>query len=325
MENSYIAYAIIAVGVFTAYMAVVQLFKRNRLHERLQTVGGYEGHDDDDAVPPVLASFAGGVLATFGVRVKERKDVALLLAQAGIASPYAPTYYLFFKNIVQPILFVLGAFLLGKLLLSTEELPMMAKAFRFMSALMLIVAGAAGAKLYVTNRKQRHQQILNRSFPEALDLLLVCIESGLGLDAALARVCAELRKSHPEITAELDRTRAELTIMNDRSQALQNLADRTDIVPFRSLVAALMQTEKFGTSLVDTLRVLSEDMRIMRLLSAENRAARIPVLITIPLIFCILPAFVMVILGPAYVKVDQQGGLFGERNPNKNTPPPRKN
>jgi tight adherence protein C len=324
MQNSYIAYAIIAVGVFTAYMAFVQLFKRNRLRERLLTVDSYDV-EDDDAVPPVSASLFAGTLAVFGTNVKDQKPVALMLSQAGITSRYAVTYYLFFKNVVQPVLLVLGGILLAKTLLTGAGLPLMAKSFRMLSALMLITGGLFGAKLYVQNRKQRHQQILNRSFPEALDLLLVCIESGLGLDAALTRVCAELRRSHPEITAELDRTRAELTIMNDRSQALQNLADRTDIVPFRSLAAALMQTEKFGTSLVDTLRVLSEDMRITRLLGAENRAARIPVLITIPLIFCILPAFVMVILGPAYVKVEQQGGIFGEKNPNKKTPPATRN
>jgi tight adherence protein C len=92
-------------------------------------------------------------------------------------------------------------------------------------------------------------------------------------------------------------------------------------VPFKSLVAALVQTERFGTSLLDTLRVLSDDIRTSRLMLAETRAARIPVLITIPLIFCMMPAFVMIILGPPIVKVIEQGGIFGDRGPPSSPPP----
>ena len=138
----------------------------------------------------------------------------------------------------------------------------------------------------------------------------MCIEAGLGLDAAFNRVCKELREMHPEVIAELDRTRLELTMLGDRVVALQNLAERTGTISFRTLVSSLIQTEKFGTSLVDTLRVLSEEQRITRLYSAEQKAARIPVLITIPLILFIMPAFIMIILGPPIVKtMNQMNGV----------------
>jgi tight adherence protein C len=314
MSSDYIVYALIAVGIFTAYMAVVHIFRRDRLRERLQMAAGDAYGMDDDEPEPVSAIFCENVLALLGVDIRNQKELSVQLAQAGVRSPHAVAYFLFFKRIVQPVLLVIGGLLFLKVLLSTG-LPMLAKLLNFSLALLLLVTGLFGANLYVTNRRQRRQQLLLRSFPEALDLLLVCIESGLGLDAALARVTAELKKSHPEVTYELDRTRIELSVLPDRTQALQNLAERSGIVAFKSLVAALIQTEKFGTSLVDTLRVLSEDQRTNRLLNAETRAARIPVLITIPLILCILPAFIMIILGPPVIRVMEKGGIFGSATP----------
>jgi tight adherence protein C len=312
MMESYLSYALIAVGIFTGYMALVNLFRRDRMKERLATAEGSFGLADEDDVPSPLAALCRGILMLIGTDVHAQKDLSTLLAQAGIRSPHAVTYFLFFKRIVQPIFLVIGGFLFLQVILTpSAATPFLAKLLHFLIAALLLVMGLFGANLYVSNRRQHRQKILLRSFPETLDLLLVCIESGLGLDAALGRVCAELKKSHPEITYELERTRIELTVLHDRVEALQGLADRTEIVPFKSLVAALIQTEKFGTALLDTLRVLSEDQRTTRLLTAETRAARIPVLITIPLILCILPSFVIVILGPPIIRVSEQGGLWG--------------
>ncbi len=177
---------------------------------------------------------------------------------------------------------------------------------------MLVVVGGFGVKLYLSNARQKREKRMQRSFPDALDLLLICVESGLSMDTALGKVCAELRSAHPEMTDELERTRMELSVLNDRTQALQNLAERTNTPGFRSLVSSLIQSEKFGTSLADTLRVLAEEFRGTRLLSAENKAARIPALITVPLIFFIFPAFMLIIMGPPFVRVSQQGGIFGD-------------
>lgn len=311
MNMGYFSYAIIAVGIFTAYMAVVHLFRRDRTKERLQTSLGDAYISEDEGAPPLLASLCSGLLSMLGVDVDQQKDTALTLQRAGIASPHAVSYYLCFQRIVQPILVIIGIFMLFNLFTGTAATSKLGKLFMFMVAALVIAIGCFGTRLYVANCKQRRQKLLLYSFPEVLDLLLVCIESGLGLDAALSRVCNEMRETHPDVVAELDRTRIELTVMSDRTQALQNLGERTDIVPFRSLVSSLVQTEKFGTSLLDTLRVLSDDMRTTRLMNAENRAARIPVLITIPLILCMLPAFIMIILGPPIVRVIEQGGIFG--------------
>jgi tight adherence protein C len=311
VSDKYILYILIAVGVFTAYMAIVHIFRRDRMRERLQTAHGMAFGEEQR--PSALAMFCKGILAMTGVDMKSHKPLTLLLQQAGIHSPNAPIYFVFFRRFVQPIVFVLGMIVFLKVIVSTNmrSLDLM---LYMITALLLLVIGMFGANLFVTNTKQRRQQKLLYSFPEMLDLMLVCIESGLGLDAAIARVCAEMRETHPEIAYELEKTRTELTMLPDRVQALQNLSDRTEIVAFKSLVSSLIQTERFGTSLLDTLRVLSDDQRVTRLLNAENKAARIPVLITIPLILCILPSFIIIILGPPIVKVDQQGGLFGAQH-----------
>lgn len=317
-DNQYIIYAVIVVGVFTAYMAVVNIFRSDRMKTRVKTAtdGLYQEIEEEESTPP-FALFCESILKVIGINVRAQKDLTMMLAQAGITNPHGVTYYLFFKRIVQPILLLLGLALFMKAILFSVGTGLSTKLFRLLVAVMLLGAGVYGANMYVSNRKQHRQHQLLKSFPEVLDLLLVCIESGLGLDAALMRTCREMQNTHPDIAGELERTRMELTMLSDRVQALQNLADRTEIVPFKSLVSALIQTEKFGTSLVDTLRVLSEDQRVARLLNAENKAARIPVLITIPLIVCILPAFIMIILGPPIIRVVQNGGIFGSASANR--------
>lgn len=245
-----------------------------------------------------FAALGESFLAMMGKDVEAtRKDMQLRFIQAGIYSPNALGYYYLFRVVSIPLA-VLAAFLL----FTSDAIGMM-KLLHIIAALASLFLAWYGPAVYITNQKQKRQKILQRSFPDTLDLVLVCVESGLALDAALARVCRELGRAHPEITKELNRTRMELTLLSDRSIALQNLAERTDMVAFRSLVAALLQTEKFGTSLTETLRVLSDDYRHTRLMAAENKAGKLPAMMTIPMILLMMPAFIMIILGPAIIGV----------------------
>lgn len=221
-------------------------------------------------------------------------------AHAGIASPDAPIYYLFFQRIGALLLLMLALFLAASATAQTQTLM-------YTLALFTAVIALFGPKLYLENLILKRKKLLQRAFPDTLDLLLICVESGLALDASLARVCSELGRAYPEMTGELNRTRLELSLINDRVKALMNLGERTDMTAFRSLIAALIQSERFGTSLTDTLRVLSEEFRLQRLSVAEAKAARLPVLITIPLIFLLMPAFFLIVLGPAIVKVMHNG------------------
>ncbi len=294
--------------VFTIYwFAVSRIGKKDQMGERVKRLTpdassvNQESEvttlsSDGDKSP--LAKFLQSFMEGIGMNVKGfRRENELRLYQAGIQSPDAAIYFLFFKRIM---IFPIAAI---AFLIMTMDLSGAMKLAAVMSGLLLLFIAILGPNTYLSNSKQKHQRILTRSFPDTLDLLLVCVESGLALDGAMSRVCKELGRAHPEMTAELNRTRMELTLLNDRSQALQNLADRTDLVAFRSLVATLLQSEKFGTSLTDTLRVLSEDFRMNRLLAAENKAGRLPALMTIPLICFMLPAFFMVILGPAILQL----------------------
>ncbi len=306
----YLAFALIAVVIFTMYMSVLHLiFYTSKLRTRLKNSAsaGYSSDNAED-IPPLFAQLCEWCLAKFKIPTTGQKELAMWLSRAGLESPYAVTYYLFFNRLAQPVILLCGVFILFSMISDADGMGML---MYLIIMLCFVLIGIRGAKLYVENLRQKRLVKLVDSFPEMLDLLLVCIESGLGLDAALNRVCKELRAMHPVVVSELDRMRLELTMLNDRTQALQNLAERLDIVNFRTLVAALIQTEKFGTSLVDTLRVLSEEQRLTRLYAAEQKAARIPVLITIPLIIFIMPAFIMIIIGPPFIKVMSQGGLFG--------------
>jgi tight adherence protein C len=307
---TYIAYAIAAVGIFTLYMAVMHVFRKGGFTQKVKSAAESGMLQEDAEEQSAFAEFAAEALKFFKIDVLSQRELALTLTRAGFTSEHASTYYLFARYAIQPLFLLIAIYLTYKAFFVPE--PSISHMLSYLLASgIFVLGGLRGAQIFVENSKTKRAQTLSESFPEMLDLMLVCIESGLGLDAALNRVCKELRSMYPAMVSELDRTRLELTMLGDRVVALQNLADRTEITPFRTLVSALIQSEKFGTSLVDTLRVLADDLRTTRLYTAEQKAARIPVLITLPLIICILPAFIMIIVAPPLVKVMSQGGIFG--------------
>jgi tight adherence protein C len=240
-----------------------------------------------------LASGLSSIFSAFGVNMeKVRIKNQLRFYQAGIHSPDAHIYYLLFTRVISFLILILAVYWVSKENAAMED---------YIAAFLMAVVGLFGADLWIKNKQDKRKQVLQRSFPDALDLLLACVESGLALDGSLARVCKELGKAHPEITNELNRTRMELSLLNDRTQALNNLSDRNGLLSIRLFVTALLQSEKFGTSLTDTLRVMSEDYRYQRLMRAEEKAGRLPAMMTIPLIIFLLPALFIIILGPAVI------------------------
>lgn len=317
--NPYIIAGVVALVTFTLYMAIISTTSQRTRLRRFETKDpvaaaakeAIEAEDDLvslEAEKSALASLLAGLLKLLGVNVdEEEKKTARELNQAGVASPQAPIYVLFMRRLGGYLVAFVGVLYMLKGGEGT------AKLLSVSVGIIIIFLGLCGTNLLIKNKALKRQNILQRGFPDTLDLLVVCVESGLALDAALARVCQELGRAHPEITRELNRTRLELALLNDRTQALQNLADRTNLVAFRSLVASLIQTEKFGTSLTDTLRVLSDDYRQTRLMYAENKAGRLPVVMTIPLILLLLPALFLIILGPPFLRVSQRGGLFPDK------------
>ncbi len=180
-----------------------------------------------------------------------------------------------------------------------EKDPMLFPAFLIGS----MFAGYYGPQMWLRNMITKRKERLVNGFPDALDLMVVCVEAGLGLDQAIYRVGNEVKQGHPDLGEEFILLNLELRAGLSREQALRNLVNRTDLEDIRSLVALLIQTDRFGTSIGQALRVHSDSMRLKRRLKAEEKGAMLPVKLMIPLILFIFPALMVVIIGPGVINL----------------------
>jgi tight adherence protein C len=160
--------------------------------------------------------------------------------------------------------------------------------------------------LFINNRIQRRQASITRAFPDALDLLLICVESGMSLEASFKRVSDEIGAQSIELAEELTLATAELSYLPDRRVAFENLAKRVPLEGVKSLSIALQQSERFGTPMATTLRVIAQENRDQRMTAAEKKAAALPPQLTVPMIVFFLPVLFIVILGPAIIKIIEQ-------------------
>ena len=226
------------------------------------------------------------------------KETADKLARAGLRTKDAMVAFLFFK-IALP--FIGGAFgLIVINMLANEEMPF------FQRVLLAFVVAAVSffmPDIMIKNLAAKRQKLIQKGLPDALDLLVVCAQAGLSLDAAISRVAREIVFSSPVVGEELSLTALELGFLPDRRQALENLKDRTGVKEISSVVSTLVQSEKYGTPLAYALRVLANEFRRDRLMRAEEKAARLPAIMTLPLAFFILPVLFMVVIGPAIIQV----------------------
>lgn len=172
---------------------------------------------------------------------------------------------------------------------------------RLVIALAAVIAGAYAPEIFISNAATKRKKELTKGLPDALDLLVICAEAGQSLDAALTRITAENNISSPELADELRLTALELGLLPDRPQALINLDTRTNIPGIRGVVNTLNQTEKYGTPLAQSLRVLASEFRNDRMMKAETKAAKLPAIMTVPMIVFILPPLFIVLIGPAII------------------------
>jgi tight adherence protein C len=214
-----------------------------------------------------------------------------------------------YRHTQAPILFMGTKLLLSVLVLGMVAIvPAKLLGFPTATAQLVIYVGAASAGYFLPMLwlrhaiNQRKEKILE-AFPDALDLMVVCVEAGLGLDAAINRVSSEIRFAHKELAEEFNLVSLELRTGLSRTEALKNLSRRIDLEEVSSLVALLVQTDKFGTSVGQALRVHSDAMRVNRHLRAEELAAKLPVKLLFPLVFFIFPSLFVVVVGPAVVKI----------------------
>ncbi len=217
------------------------------------------------------------------------------LAQAGIRSKDLAIAVIFARMVLPIVLgggMVLAVYVFGFL---GDWSPM--KKFGVVAGSLILSYKAPD--LFVQNKISKRTKEIRKGLPDALDLLVICAEAGLTVDAAFTRVARELGKAYPELGDEFALTAIELSFLNERRQAFENLAYRVDLDAIRGVVTTMVQTEKYGTPLASALRVLSAEFRNERMMRAEEKAARLPAIMTIPLILFILPTLFIVILGPA--------------------------
>lgn len=165
------------------------------------------------------------------------------------------------------------------------------------------ILGLRGPDFVLGQRAAQRREAIDRGLPDALDLLVVCAEAGIGIELGLERVSIELKEVHPELAAELAITVSEMRLLADRLQGLHNMGERVQLESVQSIASTLSQTVRYGTPLGKALRTLTADFRLLRQTRMEERAARLPVLITVPMIVFILPATTLVVAGPAFLQL----------------------
>lgn len=226
----------------------------------------------------------------------ERSRVSRLLVHAGFRSPAAlPLYYACKATLIiaLPLLAVVAS----------TFFPRATGGVVLFAAMVAGLLGILIPSMWLDRRVTARQRQLRIAFPDALDLLVVCVEAGLGLAPALQRVADDVMISHPELGTELALVNAEIRAGVERTQALKNLAERTGLADIRGLVTLLVQTMRFGTGVADALRVYSEEFRDKRMQAAEELAAKIGTKMMFPLTLCLFPSFFLITVGPAVLRI----------------------
>jgi tight adherence protein C len=294
-------------GAFLATLALAfGLSRDRRVAARIKTVSGRKRGTAEaetyEKSPPrkdtTMRLMRGIVGRAAGAPSQGRKQIALRLARAGWRSKDAVIVYLFFRlflplagaGICAVLFYVMEAF---------ELAPMM--------RVLAVVGGGLGGFLapgiFLKNAIDKRRAHIRKSLPDALDLMVICTEAGLSLDATFKRVAGEISSASNIMADELTLVSSELSFLAERKQALDNLRQRVPLPQIQALCSTLVQTEKFGTPLAQALRVLATELRDERMLRAEEKAARLPAIMTIPLIIFILPALFVVVLGPAVLSI----------------------
>ncbi len=219
----------------------------------------------------------------------------LKLTQAGIRSKDAAVAVIFFR-MVMPI--VIGSIMI-LFVYGLDWFPEWSALKKYMVVAGSLVGSYKAPDVWLKNKITKRTALIRKGLPDALDLLVICAEAGLTVDAAFGRVAKELGRAYPELGDEFSLCAIELSFLSERRQAFENLARRIDLEAVRGVVTTMIQTEKYGTPLASALRVLSAEFRHERMMRAEEKAARLPAIMTVPLICFILPVLFIVILGPA--------------------------
>jgi tight adherence protein C len=314
-----------AVGVFAVLLAIYSaLTVRNPMAKRVKALNerreqlkaGITASTAKRRARLVRKNHTADKMRTFLGRLQvlqegQVKEVQQKLAQAGIRSKDLAVAVIF-GRMVLPILF--GGIALF-LIYWVDMWPDLSTNKRALYSMIALVLGYKAPDLFVDNMRQKRTDKIRKGLPDALDLLVICAEAGLTVDSAFSRVSKELGRAYPELGEEFALTSIELGFLTERRQAFENFSYRVNLESVKGVVTTMIQTEKYGTPLASALRVLSAEFRNERMMRAEEKAARLPAIMTVPLILFILPVLFIVILGPAACSLSDamSGGSLGAK------------
>ena len=297
-ESARIAFVVLVAVAIAILGVAILLLGFGSFDPMRRRIKGMAGQEDaqgrqGEGLNKVLESASPYVLPKKG---KERTRVSTKLIQAGYRGANAPTIFFGVK-------ILLGVLLPIGILLLAGQFPNFTTNQVIVATVVSCLLGLLIPNMVLSHLHERRLKLLRHGFPDALDLLVVCVEAGLGLHAAIQRVADELAVSHPMLADELSVVNGEIRAGQDQVQALRNLAERTGLKDIRGLVSLLAQSLRFGTSVADTLRVYAEEFRDKRMQKAEEAAAKIGPKMIFPLVLFIFPSFFLVMIGPAILGV----------------------
>jgi tight adherence protein C len=301
-----------AVAAFATVLTLVMpMLSRDRLATRMQVMATARDEmraarladlakkDNQGRLRSAPKGFMQEIVDTLNLRsVFDTEEVRDKLKMAGLRGQAPLVTYMFFR-VAMPIIIALVA-LLYLFVLADYAYPALVKIG------LAVGAGYLGfymPNMFVENLVQRRQSSIKSMFPDALDMLLICVQSGMSVEAALGKVSGEVGAQSLELAEELSLTTAELSYLQERRQAYENLGKRTGIPGIKAVATALIQAERYGTPVGQALRVMARENRDMRMSEAEKKAAALPPKLTVPMIIFFLPVLFVVILGPALIQV----------------------
>ncbi len=269
--------------------------ERDRLRAAHRAALAEPGKLRDRAQPGLLTQLVDALNLRKLFEAETTRDT---LRQAGYRSERHLVYFLS-ARLITPIVLAIIAFVYSTQFFG-DKIP---TSMRFASLLVGLVAGFYLPNVWIKNKINRRQLSIKRAWSDALDLLLICVESGMSIEAAMQRVAREIGSQSVPLAEELTLTCAELSYLPDRRRAFENLGKRTGLSTVKSVATSLIQSERYGTPLGTALRVLAQENRDMRMSDAEKKAAALPPKLTVPMILFFLPVIFIVILGPSVILV----------------------
>jgi len=304
---------LVAIAVFaTVYSLILPYFDRGSLEKRMRSVtteremirGRERARLNAEASKASLRQQNNTSIRQIVDRLNLREalvdtNTVDKLRAAGYRSQNALNLFLFARFVLPFIFMAVAAiyiFLFGWL---GEQTLMI----RLVTVLGIGYLGFYAPNIFVSNQMTKRQKSIKRAWPDALDLMLICVESGVSIESAIKRVAEEMAENSPELAEEMVLTNAELSFLQERRAAYENLAKRTQLDQVQAVTQALIQAERYGTPVAQALRVLAQESRDQRMNEAEKKAAALPPKLTVPMILFFLPVLIAVILGPAGIQV----------------------